>query len=94
MVCVVHADSSGENAAAGSRSLNRLRWRCRRGMHELDTLLMRFVDTQYACASASEQAAFRWLLSLSDPEILGLLTARIPGHDPVLDLVVRRVVSQ
>jgi antitoxin CptB len=47
----------------------RLRWRCRRGMKELDILLTRFVDERYSGAPAAEQAAFLSLLDIQDPLI-------------------------
>jgi antitoxin CptB len=47
----------------------RMRWRCRRGMKELDILLGRFADERYAGAPAAEQAAFQRLLEVPDPLI-------------------------
>ena len=47
----------------------KLRWRCRRGMKELDVLLTRFVEERYESASSVEQAAFRHLLEFQDPLI-------------------------
>lgn len=74
--------------------LRRLRWRCRRGMRELDTLLMRFLDDRYATSTGAEQEAFRRLLSLPDPEILGLLTGQRASEDPAVGRVVGLVVGQ
>ena len=74
--------------------LNCLRWRCRRGMRELDGLLMRFLDAHYSDASAAEQAAFRELLTLPDPDIFGLLTARTSSDDPATSRIVCRLVGQ
>ncbi|MFZ1712954.1 MAG: succinate dehydrogenase assembly factor 2, partial [Nitrosomonas sp.] len=34
--------------------VNRIRWRCRRGMLELDIVLQRFLDNQYARLSESQ----------------------------------------
>ena len=47
----------------------RLRWRCRRGMKELDILLTRYLDERYGDAPAEEQQAFRQLLEAQDPLI-------------------------
>ncbi|MBS0591555.1 MAG: succinate dehydrogenase assembly factor 2 [Proteobacteria bacterium] len=47
----------------------RLRWRCRRGMRELDQLLGWFLDARYAQASASTQMAFAELLEQPDPDL-------------------------
>ena len=63
-------------------------------MRELDVILMRYVDAHYDSVSAAEQAAFRDLLSLPDPDILGLLTARDVGDDPAVDRVVSRLLAQ
>lgn len=47
----------------------RLRWRCRRGMRELDQLLGWYLDQRYPCSAAAEQAAFAELLEQPDPEL-------------------------
>ena len=46
--------------------LGKLRWRCRRGMKELDVLLARYVDERFCGASNAEQDAFRRLLKTQD----------------------------
>ena len=47
----------------------RLRWRCRRGMRELDQLLGGWLDTHYAQADEKAKAAFAELLEQPDPEL-------------------------
>jgi antitoxin CptB len=60
----------------------RLRWQCRRGMKELDQLLTRYLDGDYAAACENDKAAFHALLELSDPELVGyLLQRREPGSE-------------
>ena len=54
-----------------AEELGKLRWRCRRGMKELDVLLARYVDERFCGASSAEQAAFRQLLDAQDPVIYG-----------------------
>ncbi|TDJ48573.1 MAG: succinate dehydrogenase assembly factor 2 [Gammaproteobacteria bacterium] len=71
----------------------RLGWRCRRGMRELDVLLMRYMDRDYERADAAEQAAFETLLDFQDPEILDLLTGRLTAQDVRLQDVVERLLS-
>ena len=46
--------------------LGKLRWRCRRGMKELDVLLTRYVETRFCSASNLEQDAFKELLAIED----------------------------
>ncbi len=52
--------------APQSTSRGQLRWRCRRGMKELDVLLSRFVEEQFDQSSAADQAAFWRLLDSQD----------------------------
>ena len=60
----------------------RLRWHCRRGMKELDILLARYLDEQFAAAPPQEQDAFRRLLEIQDPLIYAycLGSERPPEH--------------
>ena len=53
----------------GPAELGKLRWRCRRGMKELDVLLARYVNERFCSASAQEQAAFLLLLETQDPAL-------------------------
>ena len=74
--------------------MSRLRWRCRRGMKELDLLLLRFVDTVYTEAELPVQVAFRQLLSMPDPDIMALLTGRAAADDEHLAYVVTRLLTR
>jgi antitoxin CptB len=59
---------------------SRLRWQCRRGMRELDELLIRYLETRYPGASDEEKTAFQAVLELPDPELNGyLLQRQIPS---------------
>jgi antitoxin CptB len=64
----------------------RLRWRCRRGMKELDILLTRYIDERFCTASPQEQEAFKGLLEIQDPVIYAycLGQERPPEHLAVL----------
>ena len=63
-------------------------------MRELDTLLMRYMDSVYEAAPPEEQAAFEGLLSMQDPDILGLLTGRLQAQDRHLRHVVERLLAR
>ena len=72
---------------------SRLRWQCRRGMRELDDLLLRYLEQRYDAASAEEKAAFRAFLELSDPELMGyLLQKQQPA--PEFDHVVAHILHR
>jgi antitoxin CptB len=70
----------------------RLRWRCRRGMKELDLLLTRYLDDSWPAASPAERAAFEAFLELPDPDIAGLLLghAESPPEFSALVALLRR----
>jgi len=57
-------------------NMARLRWRCRRGMRELDVMLTRYLDRVWATASPSERDAFMQLVDLQDPDLFGYLVGR------------------
>jgi antitoxin CptB len=73
--------------------MSQLRWRCRRGMKELDLLLLKFVDNEYSEADASFQQAFKRLLSMPDPDILALLTGRATADDEHIAYVIQRLLN-
>lgn len=65
-----------------------LRWRCRRGMRELDLLLGRWLDHGWAAADADRRAAFRRLLEEPDPQLADwLLHGRRPDDPPIAALL-------
>ncbi len=61
--------------------LNRLRWRCRRGMLENDLILERFLDARGEAISDREIAVLDRLLDLSDNELWDLLSGRQEPED-------------
>ena len=66
------------------RERAKLRWRCRRGMRELDVLLLRYLEHDYPAAAAAEREAFRRILDLQDPELFGYLVGRTtPTEEPL-----------
>jgi len=73
------------------RTLARLRWRCRRGMRELDVLMTRYLERRYPQADAAERAAFERLLELPDPLIMSMVTGRQAATEPELADVVARL---
>lgn len=54
-------------------SQQELYWRCRRGMKELDLLLIPYIEREYAHLTDEELKDFIELLELPDPEIYALL---------------------
>jgi antitoxin CptB len=60
----------------------RMRWACRRGMLELDLLLLPFFEKDYSQLSKREQKVFEILLECSDPELYAYLIGKQISNDP------------
>jgi antitoxin CptB len=73
--------------------IGKLRWRCRRGMKELDVLLTRYVDEQYRDATPDHQQAFRQLLDAQDPLIYAYVLGRESPSDAVLSSLIERITA-
>ena len=54
----------------------RMRWRCRRGLLELDIVLGRFVDLHYGALDEAQRAAFDVLLEVPDALLWDIITGR------------------
>ncbi|MDR2154170.1 MAG: succinate dehydrogenase assembly factor 2 [Burkholderiaceae bacterium] len=66
-------------AAAGpldARALDKLKWRCRRGMLENDLLIERFFQRHESSLTERHAAALAELMDLSDNDLLELLLRR------------------
>jgi antitoxin CptB len=55
-------------------SLERVRWRCRRGLLELDIVLGRFIEQRYPVMDNGQRMVFDELLDLPDTELWDLIT--------------------
>jgi antitoxin CptB len=68
----------------------KLKWRCRRGMRELDALLLAFVDANAAGLTQAELACFEEILALPDPHLHAYLLGRsAPPDAATADLLER-----
>ena len=69
--------------------INKLRWRCRRGLLENDVVLERFLRAHAATLEGERLAAFEALLDYSDGELWDLVSGRAECRDPALGDVVQ-----
>jgi antitoxin CptB len=71
----------------------RMRWRCRRGMLELDIVLQRFIDKHYAQLDECQLEQFEILLSLPDHDLWAMIVCKKDAPDeaflPLLKLLRR-----
>ncbi len=58
------------------REFERARWRCRRGMLELDILLQRFMDQNYRQLDETGLLQFERLLALPDNDLWDLISGK------------------
>jgi len=63
-------------AALDTVALNRLRWRCRRGLLENDLLIERFFAQHGSCITPGQAEGLQALTNLADNDLLDLLLAR------------------
>jgi antitoxin CptB len=59
------------------KNIERVRWRCRRGLLELDIVLGRFVERHYATLNEAELNAFDVLLDLPDNPLWDMIAGRL-----------------
>lgn len=70
--------------------LRKLRWRCRRGMRELDQLLERWLDRAWRQSPMQERATFLRLLDTEDDKLWRWFL----GHEVSEDGEVAALVEQ
>ena len=68
--------------------MNRLRWRCRRGLLENDLVLARFLERHGATLDRERLAALDELLALPDPELWALVSGASECDEPRLAAMV------
>ncbi|MGY0798712.1 FAD assembly factor SdhE [Lysobacter sp. A286] len=71
--------------------LRRLRWKCRRGMRELDQLLGRYLDQQWRQASEAERGVFLRLLASEDDKLWHWFMGQETPADDELAALVQRI---
>ena len=74
-----------------SAELKRLRWRCRRGMRELDVLMLRYLDRGWPQASEDERKVFLRLLDCEDDKLWQWFMGREKPADKEIDALVERI---
>ncbi|MDP5325328.1 MAG: succinate dehydrogenase assembly factor 2 [Litorivicinaceae bacterium] len=73
---------------------NRLYWHSRRGMLEIDVMLMPFTQHHFKTLSDADQVAYRQLLDCEDQDIWEWLRGFKPPEDPNLARIVIEIRSR
>ena len=69
-------------------------WQCRRGLWELDAILIPFVEINFDDLDSENKNLFTELLSYEDIEVFDLLVNKINPKDkkmkPLVELIIKR----
>lgn len=77
--------------AADEAEFRRLRWRCRRGMRELDQLLERWLEREWRVSPTAERDAFLRLLDSEDDRLWKWFLGHEASDDAGLQALVERI---
>jgi antitoxin CptB len=77
----LHWVSNTQSSILDPVSLERVRWRCRRGLLELDIVLGRFIP-HYPALSEQQKLEFDVLLDMPDTQLWDMISGKQPAqHD-------------
>ena len=71
----------------------RMRWRCRRGMKELDILLERFLNSGFEAMDGKQKDVFADFLDLQDPQLADYLLKGVIPADADFETLVKQILT-
>ena len=80
-------------AVMSENEIKRLRWRCRRGMRELDLLLESWLTRHETANGDAELRAFARFLDSTDMELYDWITGRAAPADKDFETIVNELMS-
>ena len=83
---------SAESTAATTER-NRLYWQSRRGMWELDLLLVPFLDGRLSQLTDQLKEDYKRLLKEEDQDLFLWLMRREPAKDPSLQAIIQAIID-
>jgi antitoxin CptB len=83
---------SGNKNSFSAEDLKRLYWHSRRGMLELDLLLVPFAEDSLTGLSADELEMYRELLREEDQDLFLWLTRRADAPSSRLQLIIEKIL--
>ncbi|MFT5721782.1 MAG: antitoxin CptB [Motiliproteus sp.] len=73
--------------------INRLRWHCRRGMLELDVLLIPFLEGSFAALALQDQQLFERLIAGEDQDLFNWFMRTTAPEDPEFRRMVDMILA-
>ncbi|WP_088332342.1 succinate dehydrogenase assembly factor 2 [Lacimicrobium sp. SS2-24] len=77
-----------------TKRINRMKWACRRGMLELDVLLLPFLEQAFDELSDEQKETFERLLTCDDPDLFAWVMGHRTCDDPELSAMVNIIVNR
>ncbi|GGD67643.1 FAD assembly factor SdhE [Lacimicrobium alkaliphilum] len=77
-----------------TKRINRMKWACRRGMLELDVLLLPFLEQAFDGLSDHKKETFERLLTCDDPDLFAWFMGHKQCQDPELAAMVDIIISR
>lgn len=81
------------DSACDETTARRLRWRCRRGMRELDVLMLRYLEQRWPQADGAERAQFERLLESEDDRLWRWMMRREVATEQGMAALVERILT-
>ncbi|AHG78743.1 UPF0350 protein [Mannheimia varigena USDA-ARS-USMARC-1388] len=66
----------------------KLEWECRRGMRELDKMIMPFYKNHFDGLNKTQQQAFIEMLGYTDPELFRWVMLQVPAPTPEISELI------
>jgi antitoxin CptB len=76
-----------------AKEIAHLRWHCRRGMLELDLLLLPFLEKKYPDLSEQEKLLFEQLLACEDQDLYDWLVKKEEPNNKQLLSIIRSFIN-
>ena len=68
-------------------------WQCRRGLWELDAILVPFVERKFSTLSETEVENFRELLSFEDIDMFDILVNKKAHNSEQLESIINKIID-
>ena len=70
-------------------SLNKLRWKSRKGIRELDILLQNYLDTHYSSLDSLDKKLFEEILEIDTYDLLNAISGKSSYNEKYESIITR-----
>tara|TARA_B100000401_G_scaffold34653_1_gene20666 strand:- start:369 stop:620 length:252 start_codon:yes stop_codon:yes gene_type:complete len=70
-------------------SLNKLRWKSRKGIRELDILLQNYLDTHYSSLDSLDKKLFEEILEIDTYDLLNAISGKSSYNDKYESIITQ-----